>query len=135
MTDHKNLATATPDDRQRRAKFFVEASPSADKASPKWPNIIRGWGGLVGFLVFLGILGFTVYCRSSGNYPIADAVVIGLWAVVPPAWFWVEYFVVAPYQQELPDVERFKYGQDLSAKFWIAAGLLLAAIYGLSPSH
>jgi hypothetical protein len=81
----------------------------------------------------LVILGFTTYSRVSGRFRVIDAALIAFWVIVPPGWFWIEYFHVVPKMrnEDLPNVDRFKYGQDLSAKFWIAGSALLTAIYWL----
>lgn len=49
-----------------------------------------------------------------------------LWAVLPPIWFWLEYFYVYRVYG-LPDtLELFKYGQDVAKAIW--AGVLTGLI-------
>ena len=58
--------------------------------------------------------------------------------VVPPAWFFCEYFYVADRDELSKDknFDHFKYSQDLGSKFWVAMiGLLylvLKAVHGTS---
>ena len=55
--------------------------------------------------------------------------ILTLWVVLPPVWFWYEYFFVykpKPYAGE--DWDRFKYAQDQAEKIWLA---LLVALLGL----
>ena len=53
-------------------------------------------------------------------------ITIGAWAVVPPAWFWYDYFYVYRKYGEPDTLELFKYGQDVSKAIW--AGVLAALI-------
>jgi hypothetical protein len=50
------------------------------------------------------------------------------WVVAPPIWFSFEYFIL--FKQHGPNdaFESFKYGQDVSAKAWIAFVLVLTGI-------
>jgi hypothetical protein len=51
-----------------------------------------------------------------------------LWAVVPPIWFWFEYFFIyKPFGN--PDAfEAFKHGQQLSVAIWAAVTLSLTGL-------
>lgn len=54
-----------------------------------------------------------------------------LWAVVPPAWFWIEHHLI--WQTAIPaergDFQHFKHSQELSRNIWLAFVALLAALY------
>jgi hypothetical protein len=52
------------------------------------------------------------------------------WTVVPPAWFWVDYFVVFRRGGNLGQFEAFKHGQQVSAAIWAAIAVSLAALAG-----
>ena len=50
------------------------------------------------------------------------------WVIAPPIWFSFEYFVLFK-QKGAGDVfESFKYGQDVSAKAWMAFVVVLTGI-------
>ena len=50
------------------------------------------------------------------------------WVIAPPIWFSFEYFTL--YKKKGPNnaFESFKYGQDVSAKAWIAFVIVLTGI-------
>jgi hypothetical protein len=55
----------------------------------------------------------------------AQVIVLVAWTVVPPIWFWCEYWFIYLKGQRFEDrapenFELFKYGQDISAKIWLA---------------
>jgi hypothetical protein len=54
---------------------------------------------------------------------------IGAWAVVPPTWFWIEYFYVYRRYGQPDTLELFKYGQDVAKAIWagVLAGLIAFA--------
>jgi hypothetical protein len=65
-----------------------------------------------------------------------EAVVLAAWIVIPPLFFWIEYFGIyrksRNYQYKAPqppDWEMFKYSQDVSAKVWIAVTTVLLVLY------
>jgi hypothetical protein len=58
------------------------------------------------------------------------------WLVIPPLFFWVEYFGIYRTRQRYrrgdappKDWEMFKYAQDISAKIWVAVSTALLIIY------
>jgi hypothetical protein len=56
--------------------------------------------------------------------------VLGLWIMVPPIWFWYEYFFL--YKDTITakvELDAFKHGQDQSAKIWLALVTILAGLY------
>jgi hypothetical protein len=55
---------------------------------------------------------------------------IVVWAIGPLLFFMAEYMWIGLRgDNDLPNVEAFKYGQELAAKFWGAALLLLVFLY------
>lgn len=57
------------------------------------------------------------------------------WAIVPPVWFWIEYYYIyllAP-EDKRGSFEGFKYGQQLATAIWAAIlvmqGLVLSALF------
>ncbi len=80
-------------------------------------------------------LGFADLRVSAGSTPvplvnILDVVIYGLWAIAPPAWFFVEYVRIFPDALKLDpnQLADMKYTQDLAAKFWAGVLLLLGAL-------
>jgi hypothetical protein len=64
------------------------------------------------------------------------AALLLFWVLVPPVWFWFEYFFLYRYDpltlpngDAKPDWDNFKYGQDLSAKIWLALVTALTILY------
>jgi hypothetical protein len=61
------------------------------------------------------------------------AAVLVVWLLAPPIWFWVEYFFVdwksAVEGSGSEQLERFKYGQDISSKIWLAVSTVLLMLY------
>jgi hypothetical protein len=55
------------------------------------------------------------------------AFILAFWIVVPPFWFWLEFF--GHYRYERSDLEQFKYGQDVSSKIWLALVTALTLLY------
>jgi len=54
-----------------------------------------------------------------------------LCGILPPVWFWIEYhyiWLTAP-KHKRPEIEVFKYGQQLSRNIWLAFSALLLALY------
>lgn len=52
-----------------------------------------------------------------------------LWALVPPLWLWVEFSLLFREYGQYSQLETFKYSQERFEKTWLAALLLLIAIY------
>jgi hypothetical protein len=51
-----------------------------------------------------------------------------LWTVLPPIWFWFEFFFLYQTSGEKDGFEAFKYGQQVSIAIWAAVTLSLVAI-------
>jgi hypothetical protein len=65
---------------------------------------------------------------------IAQALVLIAWTVLPPIYFWFEYWFVylgdhRPGHKTPDDLELFKYGQELSARMWLAATSCVLILY------
>ena len=63
--------------------------------------------------------------QSWSDVKVAQVVMLIAWTVMPPTWFWYEYWFIylKDYHSDetAPEnFELFKYGQDLSAKIWLA---------------
>jgi hypothetical protein len=64
-----------------------------------------------------------------GPIKIAQVVILTAWVVLPPVWFWIEYFRVYPNQCPKPTLEEFKYGQDVASKIWVGLVTVLFGLY------
>jgi hypothetical protein len=69
---------------------------------------------------------FVVYRSWSSKDPFILYLTIGFWAVLPPFWFWCEYFFVYRVHGTPDTLELFKYGQDVAKAIW--AGVLTGLI-------
>ena len=57
---------------------------------------------------------------------------LGAWTLLPPIWFWYEYFFI--FSKAYPSADKdkldtFKYEQDLSSKIWLALVSVLLILY------
>jgi hypothetical protein len=59
------------------------------------------------------------------------AILIVIWVLVPPIWFWLEYFGIWRYEDKdkRQCLEELKLGQELAAKIWLAAITALGILY------
>ncbi len=70
------------------------------------------------------------YDKQLTTVGLAKAWVLLGWILLPPFWFWLEYFGIYRYEGEnFDDLEQFKYGQDVAAKIWLAAVTALTILY------
>ena len=53
------------------------------------------------------------------------------WALIPPAWFWLQFFALYLYDdpKKREYWDRFKYGQDIASKIWLALVSALTILY------
>ena len=106
---------------------------------------------IAGFIATLALVPslWLAHCGWSKNLPksgepwdwtkIAQVIVAIAWTVLPPIWFWYEYFFI--YRKghadgtQPPDFDMFKYGQDVSAKIWLAVVAALFVLYFHKDIH
>lgn len=70
--------------------------------------------------------------RKVGSVDWNKAMMLGFWVIVPPLWFVCEYFIVLNHAHIVVDkdgFERFKYGQEVASKMWVAIVTLLGGLY------
>jgi len=65
---------------------------------------------------------------------IVEACIVVAWIILPPVWFWIDYFFIYLRNHKMgaqppPDIDLFKYGQDVSSKIWLAVSTVLLALY------
>jgi len=90
--------------------------------------------GLIGSLIVAGY-GWDTPVPKEGPWPrikILEAIIVVGWLLLPPVYFWYEYFYVYGRTRNAAaraDLESFKYGQDVASKIWIAVVSALLALY------
>jgi hypothetical protein len=57
-----------------------------------------------------------------------QVVVLVLWLVLPPIWFWFEQRWKSRLEPPSTEFDRFKYSQEQAAKIWLA---LVTALFGI----
>lgn len=80
---------------------------------------------------------FTAAClMSSDASKSIKRLLISLWVVVPPIYFYLEWTWLYRENSEYP-LEKFQYSQKLAKDVWLAITAILAAIYfeGTSIAH
>lgn len=84
---------------------------------------------LVGSLI-VGAWGLWEGFNPHRGIKVLQAILLGLWILLPPIWFWGEYFFLYqnPTNGSVP-FDEFKHGQEQSAKIWLALITVLAGLY------
>ena len=77
--------------------------------------------------LLLGPFGFGDPLDSDHPVKVLQAVLLVIWIVGPPVWFWYEFFYLYKRANNPEDWDRFKHGQDQSAKIWLA---LVTVLFG-----
>ena len=84
--------------------------------------------------ILYGFEGFGTNRQRENPHAVRiKAMILGFWVIGPPVWFAIDYFLVFNHkwaQTEHGDVfERFKYGQDVASKVWVALVTLFTGLY------
>jgi hypothetical protein len=126
---------------------------AVQKGSKKMPGSLKtiwrnSYGWLLSSLVFILLpasmvsivgnwhpLGFaslslTKDVAAMPRVNVLDLVIYGVWTIVPPAWFLVEYSLLFPKERKLDPNQTadLKYTQELAGKFWAGVLLILGAL-------
>jgi hypothetical protein len=81
-------------------------------------------------IVAIGLLLITLFvCVGAWNNkdPRGGYVMGAVWAIIPPLWFWYEYFYIYLPHGDPKTFEQFKYGQQVSVAIWAGVALALFA--------
>jgi hypothetical protein len=105
-----------------------------------WDRRHRWWwwaGNVAGVIGILGTLVCAIIERNSAH-KIATSLWWFGWAVIPPAWFLLEYWYSGPsLLSNDPEMknrfDQFKYSQDVSAKLWLGIVTALGAFIQFGP--
>lgn len=79
--------------------------------------------------VLLGFWEFGEGFQKGDHVKYLQAFVLSVWIVVPPIWFWFEFFYLYKKENPKPDLDEFKHGQDQSSKIWLALVTVLLGMY------
>lgn len=86
------------------------------------------WLVVVVASVGVALVGGTVwasYQSMCDKDPIYVYIVIAVWAVGPPIWFWAEYFAIYLRWGNREAFDLFKYGQQVATAIWAGVFTLL----------
>jgi hypothetical protein len=90
-----------------------------------------GWLG--GATLVLGLLciayGFCSPTAVGAEVNLPKRLILAAWIALPPGWFCIEYFLIFKKHGLPKSFESFKHGQEVAAKFWLAVGTVLSALY------
>jgi len=106
---------------------------SFEMTSHKIAGIVATVG--LGYSLWIAQEGWRCVIPQAGPWPqikIVEAIILVCWTLVPPIWFWFEYFFIYKPPRDSaprPDFDSFKYAQDISAKIWISAVSALLILY------
>ena len=91
-----------------------------DALTPKTPAAMKTAQYTLGSIAVVGaVLSLVI----SYNFSSWRAFILCIWAILPPMYFWIEYYCF--YDHVVP-LEQFKYGQEVSRNIW--AGVLAVLI-------
>ena len=86
------------------------------------------------FLALLSVVFAIAYKFKWIEFPeLYGYILLGLWVIVPPIWFFCEYLKEFPkgHDRDQSEVERLKHLQDLARNIWLAQIILLTSIMGV----
>lgn len=92
----------------------------------RWFFVVASVACVVSFL----LLYLYRHDYEPGFIKLQDAIIYGLWLIVPPVWFLAEYIWIFPEKYKFDDdqLTDFKYVQSLASKFWAAVLILFGII-------
>jgi hypothetical protein len=97
------------------------------------PARIAAWvsGAFAVLSLAFSCFGFGKSFDQARSIRIVQAIVLSVWIIGPPVWFWAEYFFIwLPSHRQATSqmLDEFKYGQDVAGKSWLG---LVSALQGL----
>ncbi len=102
-----------------------------DRYAEMWKNHLVGGLAALSAALYVVTVVALIGLPPGKDKPDWARLLLVLWAVVPPTWFWVEFHYIwrpanAPPSSGLDD---FKYSQEVSRNIWLAFVALIAALY------
>jgi len=101
-------------------------------ANPR--NIYPGKAGNVVFALGVAAFVFFIFCAgyllfNHNQHPVRCILIGAVWVVGVPVYFFIEHLFIFRNYGNQNQYEQFTRVQDLAAKIWAAAILVLAACY------
>lgn len=88
---------------------------------------VEFFGWTVILLLLISVIGSIIFNWDDH----IKKIFLGFWIVVPPLWLWFEFCFL--YEKKLTpfseDLEKFKYGQELSRNLWLSISTTLILLY------
>jgi hypothetical protein len=108
--------------------------PTEPDVRTVYPARISKWLGRLGVAtLFLGLLciayGFYFPTARGAEPSLEKQLILAAWIALPPGWFCIEYFLIYKKHALPGSFESFRAGQEVAAKFWLAVGTVLSALY------
>lgn len=120
----------------------VKVDPIEDPTVPYYGKRAADWTVRIVGIVAAGALLWTLChlrtAQTKRQSPRHLPVLIALWAILPPVWFWIEYFFIYRLNGVPGTLEFFKYGQQTAAAIWagtLAVLLAFGAGSGILRTH
>ena len=95
-----------------------------------------GWAASIFAVITLVVLGVNAPPIPSASERLKTIALpfLAVWTVVPPMYFWFDYFVLWHIETkhntgQFASLDEFKHGQELSRNLWLVIVALLAALY------
>lgn len=90
-----------------------------------------------GFVILsaIGVAGYSLWEAPQwvddpcGIHTAEKAALYGIWVLLPPIWFFVEYFCLFRRGGRPCCFEAFKYGQELASRIWLAIATILGVLF------
>jgi len=105
-------------------------------------QIRKLWTNLFGSAGVLAIALTLITLSSTKLFAAYGGILGGLWAILPPIWFWFQFFVLFKPQNDLEtgekqkrDFEHFKHGQQITAAIWAGLVAVIAARLHILNAH
>jgi len=135
------LTVAFPEQVSRMHQFWANLCavifPGCQRSIIDNVRCVLGWIATIvagATLVYVVCIRLRSSTFKATDYPLVF-VFLALWTIVPPAFFWFEYYVVwKPEQRRNPtqSLDEFKHGQELSRNVWLAVlAFLTLAVFKL----
>jgi hypothetical protein len=87
--------------------------------------------GFIAAILMIASAILAAYCPDMGvQRQRLGYLVVGIWVIVPPIWFWIEWTFLS-FGMGRDQIEDLKHSQDVSRNIWVAAVVVLAALFGI----
>lgn len=102
-------------------------------SSSKYHPLLFGTLFVIGFLATSAVIFFGNSYFSCTVHKRLSQIVLALWGVGPPLWFFFEYFYYFPkHGNPTAGFSSLKDAQEVTSKLWAATAALLTVFYFIS---